>query len=93
MTIIPTKIIGPIKIIDPNFTAQVKVPLATFETPLWFSVGRGARATRKSGGIKTVVVGDCMTRSIALQANSALNAVNIAAEIKNQKDKLKKTDR
>jgi len=56
MTIIPTKIIGPIKIIDPNFTAEVKVPLATFETPLWFSVSRGARVTRNSGGIKTVVV-------------------------------------
>lgn len=88
MTIIPTKTIGPIKIIDPNFTAEVKVPLATFETPLWFSVSRGARVTRKSGGIKTVVAGDCMTRSIAIQATSALSAVNIANNIKTQEDKL-----
>lgn len=88
MTIIPTKIIGPIKIIDPNFTAEVKVPLATFETPLWFSVSRGARVTRNSGGIKTVVVNDCMTRSIALQAKSALGAAYIAADIKNQEERL-----
>lgn len=80
-TIIPTKIIGPIKIVDSRFSAEVNVPLATFEKPLWLSVSRGADVTKKSGGIKTVLVNDCMTRSILLQAKDAMSSVRIVADL------------
>jgi hydroxymethylglutaryl-CoA reductase (NADPH) len=89
-TIIPTKIVGPIKIIDPNFTAEVKVPLATFETPLWLSVNRGAKATKEAGGIKTVVVSDCMTRSILLQAKDAASALKITNDLNKKRSELEK---
>jgi hydroxymethylglutaryl-CoA reductase (NADPH) len=79
---IPTRVVGPIKIISDNFTGDIRVPLATFEKPLWFSVGRGARITRKAGGIKTVLVQDCMTRSILVEAESALDALQIINNLK-----------
>lgn len=87
-TIIPTKIIGPIEIINSGFTAAVKVPLATFETPLWLSVGRGARVTQKAGGIKTVIVSDCMTRSILLQAKGAESALKVVNDLNNKRAQL-----
>ena len=89
-TIIPTKTVGPIKIVDSQFTSEVKVPLATFEAPLWLSVNRGARVTKKAGGIKTVVVSDCMTRSILLQAKDAANALKISNDLNKKRIELEK---
>lgn len=89
-TIVPTKIVGPLKIVDSKFVAEVKVPLATFEAPLWLSVSRGARVTKKAGGIKTVIVSDCMTRSILLQAKDAISAVKIVADLNNKRSELEK---
>jgi len=89
-TIIPTKIVGPIKIVDSKFAAEVKVPLATFEAPLWLSVSRGARVTKKAGGIKTVIVSSCMTRSILLQAKDAISAVRVVADLDNKRSELEK---
>jgi hydroxymethylglutaryl-CoA reductase (NADPH) len=91
-TVIPTKNIGPIRVISSN-TATIKditVPLATFEKPLWLSVNRGATVTRISGGIKTIVVNDCMTRSILLQANDASSAVRFIADLKTKRAELEK---
>ncbi|CAL7963276.1 hydroxymethylglutaryl-CoA reductase (NADPH) [Gammaproteobacteria bacterium] len=89
-TIIPTKIVGPIKIIDSKFVAVVKVPLATFEAPLWLSVNRGARVTKKAGGIKTVIVSDCMTRSVLLQATDAANALKVVNSLNDKRAELEK---
>ncbi|EKE01817.1 MAG: hypothetical protein ACD_21C00047G0002 [uncultured bacterium] len=89
-TTIPTKIVGPIKIVDSKFTDEVKVPLATFESPLWLSVNRGARVTKKAGGIKTVVVSDCMTRSILLQAKDAASAFRVVDDLNNHRAQLEK---
>lgn len=80
-TTIPTKVIGPITVIDPEFTTTVAVPLATFEAPLWLSVARGAKVTHKAGGIKTVTISDCMTRSILLQAKDANSAARIINDL------------
>lgn len=70
-TIIPTRLVGPIKIIADDFISAVRVPLATFETPLWPSVDRGARVSRLTDGIKVSVLRNCMTRSILLEAPDA----------------------
>jgi len=76
-TIVPTKVVGPIEIVSAEFTGDVWAPLATFETPLWFSVRRGANVTKKAGGIKVAIVQDCMTRSILLEAADVASAVAI----------------
>ena len=87
-TTIPTQVIGPIKIIAPEFTATVKVPLATFEAPLWLSVTRGAKVTQKAGGIRTVTISDCMTRSVLLQAKDANSAARIINDLHNRYEQL-----
>ena len=73
-TPIPTQWIGPIKINGAVVNEEISVPLATYETPLWPSVDRGARVSRKSGGIKCTIIDERMTRSIALRVDNAEEA-------------------
>lgn len=80
---IPTEIVGPLHINSDTFQGVFEVPLATFETPLWPSVSRGALATRVDGGINTTLVKSSMTRSILLEADSvqaALEVVNFSED-------------
>jgi len=69
---IPMRSVGPIKIISKEVTAEVSVPMATFETPLWPSTSRGARVSRLAGGIHAVLIDDCMTRSVVVEATTAV---------------------
>ncbi len=71
---IPMRWVGPIKLAGPEVEADVKVPLATYETPLWPSVARGAKISRLSDGIKAVIADERMSRSILLEAPSAESA-------------------
>ncbi|MEH6473517.1 MAG: hypothetical protein V7752_19995 [Halopseudomonas sp.] len=76
---IPMRNVGPVKVIGDEVNDEVMVPLATYETPLWPSVGRGARVTKLAGGIRATVIDDRMSRSILLEAadaGAALKAVN-----------------
>jgi len=43
MAAIPMRIVGPVQIISTEVNERIPLPLATFETPLWPSVHRGAR--------------------------------------------------
>jgi len=72
---IPMRVIGPLKIVGDEINEQVRVPLATFETPLWPSVGRGARISMLSGGIRVTVIDERMSRSILLEAPDASQAL------------------
>jgi hydroxymethylglutaryl-CoA reductase (NADPH) len=83
-TIIPTKIVGPIKIVGEEMDTEIRVPLATYETPLFPSVNRGAKISRLCGGINAIVVSECMTRSILLEAPNAITATKIAEQLKSQ---------
>ena len=47
--LIPMQTVGPIAIFGPELTDHVHVPLATYETPLWASVDRGARIAAYCG--------------------------------------------
>lgn len=73
-TMIPTKVVGPIRIRRIGSTTvetveeDVRVSMATFETPLWYSTQRGAIVSQKSGWINTAILQDIMTRSIILEA-------------------------
>ena len=75
-TPIPTSWVGPIRVSGDAVSGEVSVPLATYESPLWPSVGRGARISRQvEGGIRVTVVDERMTRSILLRADDAATAV------------------
>lgn len=80
---IPMRWVGPIKISGNVLDEKLSVPLATYETPLWPSVGRGARvSTLTEQGILTTVVDERMTRSILLEADDALAAHQALQSIK-----------
>ena len=76
---VPARVVGPIKINHNSITEEISVPLATFETPLWASVSRGAKISRLTAGINAVLVHDCMTRSVLLEAVNAAEAAKIVA--------------
>ncbi len=68
--------------------AEVKVPLATFESPLWPSTNRGATMSRLCDGIRVTLVHDCMTRSILVEAADAQYLYQIVSDIKKSRSKL-----
>lgn len=80
--------VGPLKISGHVLNERVSVPLATYETPLWHSVGRGARVSVLTEGIKTTVVDERMTRSVLLEADDALAAHQAVVSIKSRRDDL-----
>lgn len=80
--------VGPIKITGTTLDESLSVPLATYETPLWHSVGRGARVSMLCGGIRTSVIDERMTRSILLEAEDAWAAHLAVEAIKRRRDEL-----
>jgi hydroxymethylglutaryl-CoA reductase (NADPH) len=86
--LIPMQTVGPIKIIGSEVNEAVKVPLATFETPLWLSVNRGAKITRLVDGISVVIVKEGMTRSILLEAPNAEYANQVVSQLETKKSDL-----
>ncbi len=75
--IIPMRSVGSIKINSIYFSDEVRVPLATFETPLFPSVNRGAKVSREVGGISAILVDNRMARSILVEAWTAVRAVAV----------------
>ena len=85
-TCIPTKIVGPVVINGPDCQSEVMVPLTTYETPLWASVGRGAKISRLVDlGIHSRVVSDKMTRSVLLQAPNVSDVLKILEDVNSNK--------
>ncbi|MDR2781043.1 MAG: hypothetical protein LBB21_01105 [Holosporaceae bacterium] len=82
-TIIPTSIVGPIKINYENKIEQCHIPLATFETPLWASTKRGALVSQATSGINVHVIDDIMTRSIIIEATDLQKALQCKTWIEN----------
>jgi hydroxymethylglutaryl-CoA reductase (NADPH) len=75
---VPMRSVGPVRITGPVMDEAVQVPLATFETPLWPSVDRGAKVSMLCGGIHAVVVDERMTRSVIVEATDAAAALAAA---------------
>ncbi|WP_331751361.1 hydroxymethylglutaryl-CoA reductase (plasmid) [Streptomyces globisporus] len=72
---VPLRWVGPIRISGNVTETETVVPLATYESPLWPSVGRGARISRLvEGGIRTTLVDERMTRSVLVEADDAATA-------------------
>lgn len=79
---VPTRWVGPLRMSGAAFNGveEVDVPLATYETPLWPSVGRGAKISRLlTSGMTATVHDERMTRSVLLTATDA-GAAQIAAD-------------
>lgn len=85
---IPLRRVGPIVLSGPEVAGEFHVPLATFETPLWPSVARGARVTAVAGGIRAVMVDERMARSILLEAPDAPTAVAAATELRARREEI-----
>jgi hydroxymethylglutaryl-CoA reductase (NADPH) len=80
---IPMQFVGPLKVSGTMIEGDYEVPLATYETPLWPSVNRGARVSMNcAGGIKCTVVDDRMTRSVLFEAPDATAAFQALEKIK-----------
>jgi hydroxymethylglutaryl-CoA reductase (NADPH) len=87
---VPLQWVGPIRISGNVMTGEQEVPLATYETPLWPSVGRGAKiSTLVESGIVATLVDERMSRSILLEADDALAAVNAMTFLHGHEDELR----
>lgn len=79
VTPIPTSWVGPIRISGNAAQGEIEVPLATYESPLWPSVGRGAKISRMiEDGIRVTHVDQRMTRSVLFVADTAAEAARAA---------------
>jgi hydroxymethylglutaryl-CoA reductase (NADPH) len=85
---IPMQWVGPVRITGPVMAEELSVPLATFESPLWPSVNRGARVSVLSGGILSVVTDERMTRSVVIEAVNAEHALKTGHWLQAQKEQL-----
>ena len=71
---VPMRNVGPVKLAGPEIEGEFQIPLATYESPLWPSVERGARVTAQAGGIRATVMDERMTRSVLVVAPNAQGA-------------------
>jgi len=85
---IPMRILGPVKITGAVLDEEIRVPVATYETPLWPSMQRGAKISRLSGGIQVTIIDDRMTRSVLVEAVNAAYAYEVVTSLKAQRDTL-----
>jgi hydroxymethylglutaryl-CoA reductase (NADPH) len=85
---IPMRVVGPARITGPVMDEEVSIPLATYESPLWPSVSRGARVSVAAGGIRAVVLDDRMARSVLLEAEGAGQAAEVLRLLANRRSEL-----
>jgi hydroxymethylglutaryl-CoA reductase (NADPH) len=60
---VPMGLVGPLRVLDDDFDAEIFVPLATTEGALLASVNRGCRALTAAGGVRVWVEDIGMTRA------------------------------
>lgn len=90
-TPIPTKWVGDFKITGNVLNESLSVPLATYETPLFPSVNRGARVSRLlEAGIRVTLIDARMTRSILFETEHAGLAYEALQSIQNEFEVLQK---
>ncbi|NKQ28270.1 hydroxymethylglutaryl-CoA reductase, partial [Streptomyces galbus] len=79
---VPMRWVGPLRISGNVARTETQVPLATYESPLWPSVGRGAKVSRLAEkGIVATLVDERMTRSVLVEATDAATALAAARSI------------
>jgi hydroxymethylglutaryl-CoA reductase (NADPH) len=105
VAVIPVSVVGPVTIEfgdyelrEPDGTVvetaraheDVFVPLAHTEGGLSASLHRGARAVAESGGFRTFVLGDRITRASCFVCGSAGEAVTLARWLEGEADAMKR---
>lgn len=86
---VPMKWVGPIRVGGSIVAEEVSVPLATYETPLWPSVSRGAKiSTLTERGIVATLVDERMARSVLFEADDAATAVAAVRTLDAHRDDL-----
>jgi hydroxymethylglutaryl-CoA reductase (NADPH) len=91
---VPMRWVGPLRISGNVATLETEVPLATYESPLWPSVGRGARISMMvAPGIVATCVDERMTRSVLVRATDAQTAYLAALEVDARLDELREVVR
>ncbi|MER6092065.1 hydroxymethylglutaryl-CoA reductase [Streptomyces bluensis] len=91
---VPLRWVGPLRISGNVATTEIEVPLATYETPLWPSVGRGAKISRLTeDGIRATLVDERMTRSVLVEAADAGAAYDAARAVHATMDELRAVTR
>ncbi|KFG71555.1 hydroxymethylglutaryl-CoA reductase [Streptomyces mutabilis] len=87
---VPMKWVGPLRVSGNVTTVETDVPLATYESPLWPSVGRGAKVSMLAeDGIVATLVDERMTRSVLVEAVDAQTAHTAARTIEARIDELR----
>ncbi|NJQ01135.1 hydroxymethylglutaryl-CoA reductase [Streptomyces zingiberis] len=87
---VPLRWVGPLRVTGNVTTAETEVPLATYESPLWPSVGRGAKISRLvDEGIRTTLVDERMTRSVLVEADDAAGAHAASLAVEEQLPRLR----
>jgi hydroxymethylglutaryl-CoA reductase (NADPH) len=79
---VPLEWVGPVRITGPEIDVETELPLATYETPVFATVNRGARVATVSGGIKAVVIDERMSRSVLFEAPDAIVALQCLEKIR-----------
>src|SRR5699024_8330791 len=88
-TQIPTRRVGPMRVSGNAVDGEFSIPLATYETPLWPSAGRGARVSRRvEGGTRVMTVDERMTRSVLFTAAGVAQADEAARLTQERFDQL-----
>lgn len=88
---IPQQVVGPIHLRTPAWQDDnIMVPLATFESPIWATVKRGAKLSQKVGGIYAALLSESMTRSILLEAENLSQAMELRKALNTDSDILHK---
>ncbi|WP_405791572.1 hydroxymethylglutaryl-CoA reductase [Streptomyces sp. NBC_01506] len=86
---VPMRWVGPLRISGNVATTETQVPLATYESPLWPSVGRGAKVSMLAEqGIAATLVDERMTRSVLVEATDAATAHRAAQSIQARTEEL-----
>jgi len=88
-TPIPMQWVGPLRVSGNVLNGEQEVPLATYETPLWPSVGRGAKvSTLVEEGIVATLVDERMSRSILLEAEDAAAALGAVRYVQQHRERI-----
>ncbi|MGW7531132.1 hypothetical protein [Amycolatopsis sp. NPDC054798] len=79
---IPMNWVGPVKISGNVATTCTEVPIATLESPLWPSIGRGAKISMLTEhGVVATLVDERMTRSVIVEAVDAPTALAASRQL------------
>jgi len=86
---VPLGVVGPLRVQGDYAKGYFYVPIATTEGALVAGVNRGVKAITASGGARSKVIYDGMTRAPIIWTPSVSEAYSLAAWIKGNIDKLK----